>query len=373
MIGGSDNGRSGIRKRGGRRPAAGAADSADRSVATPAAAPGPGCTLALMGDVMLGRLVDARLAERGYGYPWGDVLPLLRAADLRLVNLECALTEATDPWRDGAYRTFHFRARPAAVETLRLAGVDFASLANNHVCDYGFEGMAEMLGVLDRAGIAHAGAGSHLATARAPARLAAGGVRVAVVALADSPPGYAATPESPGIHYVPVPPKPSALAEVAAAVAEAKRGADLCVVSAHGGPNLRDRPPREFRDLARRLIEAGADVFWGHGAHVVQGIEWHAGRPILYDTGDMVDDYEVDETLRNDLSAVFLLRAGPAGVESLHVVPVAIADMRAEVARGRARAWLARKLAELCAELGTEVRDEGHALRVAPAAGGSVK
>jgi hypothetical protein len=230
-----------------------------------------------------------------------------------------------------------------------------------------------MLGVLDRAGIAHAGAGSHLAAARAPARLAAGGVRVAVVALADSPPGGAATAESPGIHYVPVPPKPSALAEVAAAVTEAKRGADLCIVSVHGGPNLRDRPPREFRELARRLIEAGADVFWGHGAHVVQGVEWHAGRPILYDTGDMVDDYEVDEALRNDLSAVFLLRAGPAGIESLHVVPVAIADMRAQVARGRARAWLARKLGELCAEMGTEMRDEGPALRVVPVAGSSVE
>ena len=366
--GGAD-GQSG-RARGGRAAAPGAAPRSGRSgrsgkAQTP---PGPGCTIALMGDVMLGRLVDGCIADRGFAYPWGDVLPLLRGADLRMINLECALTQAADRGHDGAYRAFYFRARPSAVETLKLAGVDLAALANNHACDFGFEGMEEMLAVLDQAGIAHAGAGSNLAAARAPARLAAGGLSVSVVAIADSPPGWAATPESPGIHYVPVPPKPSTLAEIAGTVAEAKRDADFCIVSVHGGPNLRDRPPREFREFARRLIEAGADAFWGHGAHVVQGIEWHRGRPILYDAGDLIDDYAADETLRNDLSGLFLLRVGPSRVDSLRVVPVAIADMRAHVARGRARTWLVRKLAELCAEMGTAIHDEGRAVRVTPAA-----
>jgi poly-gamma-glutamate capsule biosynthesis protein CapA/YwtB (metallophosphatase superfamily) len=326
----------------------------------------PACTIALMGDAMLGRLVDGCLADRGFAYPWGNLLPLLRGADLRMVNLECALTQATDRWHDGAYRAFYFRARPGAVETLKLAGIDCVSLANNHTCDYGFEGMAETLAVLGEAGIAHAGAGRNLAAARAPAQLTAGGLTVAVVALADSPPGCAATAESPGIHYVPVPPKPTALAEVAAAVTEAKRSADFCIVSVHGGPNMRDRPPREFRELARRLIEAGADAFWGHGAHVVQAVEWHRGRPILYDAGDIVDDYAADETLRNDLSGLFLLRVGPTGVEGLRFVPVALADMRARLARGRDRAWLVQKLAELCREMGTGVEDDGRAVRVVP-------
>lgn len=330
--------------------------------------PGTAHTLALAGDVMLGRLVNDSIARHGPAHPWGDALAHLRDADLRLVNLECALTRAAGRRQNGAHEAFYFRAHPRAVEALAHAGIDCVALANGRTCDYGLEGMLEMLAVLARAGIAHAGAGRDLAAARAPAVLSARGLSVAVLALADSPPGWAATAESPGIHYLPVPPRPSALAEIAAAVAEAKRRADLCVVSVHGGPNLRDRPPREFREFARRLIEAGADVFWGHGAHVVQGVEWHAGRPILYDTGDFVDDYAVDDALRNDLSGLFLLTAGTSGVERVRVVPVAIAEMRVRLTRGGDRAWFARKFSELCAEMGSEVADDGEALEVRPAA-----
>ena len=69
---------------------------------------------------------------------------------------------------------------------------------------------------------------------------------------------------------------------------------------------MRSRPTSEFRVFARRVIEAGADVFWGHSAHIVQGVEVWRGKPILYDTGDFVDDYAVDTNLRNDLSGLFL-------------------------------------------------------------------
>ena len=88
------------------------------------------------------------------------------------------------------------------------------------------------------------------------------------------------------------------------------------------------------------MIDAGADVFWGHSAHVVQGVEiWH-DKPILYDTGDFVDDYAVDPELRNDLSALFLLRAGPPAIERIDVVPVAIGRCQVNRARGAEREWL---------------------------------
>ncbi|HUZ00631.1 MAG TPA: CapA family protein, partial [Thermomicrobiaceae bacterium] len=67
-------------------------------------------TLALAGDVMLGRLVNDVIPARGFGSPWGDLRPVLAAADLFLINLECALTNETRPARDGADQAFHFRA-----------------------------------------------------------------------------------------------------------------------------------------------------------------------------------------------------------------------------------------------------------------------
>jgi poly-gamma-glutamate synthesis protein (capsule biosynthesis protein) len=330
---------------------------------------GTGATLALTGDVMLGRLVDTAIKLRGFAYPWGNTLPLLHRADRLLINLECALTAHTEPWRGDPYKPFFFRADPAAVATLSLARVSFASLANNHSLDFDVPGMLETIAVLDRAGITHAGAGRTLAEARAPAWLTADGLRIAVLAFADHPLAWAATPHSPGINYTPVSLDDDDFAPVAEAIAAVRAQADLVVFSIHWGPNMRARPAPHFRSFARRVIEAGVDIFWGHSAHVVQGIEFHQGKPILYDTGDFVDDYAVDPDLRNDLSALFLLRAAPRQVLELALVPVQIGEMQVNLAQGREREWFLRRLGELCAEFGTTLTPSGDGLsvRVVPA------
>lgn len=159
-------------------------------------------TIAIAGDVMLGRPVNEAIAAHGAAYPWGDLLPRLRKVDLLLVNLECALTRRTERWRDGEEKAFYFRAHPAAVLSLTTAGVDFVSLANNHAGDFGIEGLLETLRVvLDAEGIAHAGAGLDLAGAQAPASLAARGTNVAVLAFADYPGPWSATATGPGINW----------------------------------------------------------------------------------------------------------------------------------------------------------------------------
>ena len=322
----------------------------------------PPVTLALAGDVMLGRLVNDVILGKGFAYPWGDLLPVLRQADLFLVNLECALTSHGEPWRDGQSKPFYFRADPAVVETLKVGRVDFASVANNHAGDFGTTGLLETLQVLDRAGIAHAGAGEHLEAARRPASLPCAGCRVGVVAFADYPAVWAAAQASPGINYTPISLAPEHFSHVESAVAAARRQADLVIFSIHWGPNMCARPAERFRAFARRVIEAGADIFWGHSAHVVQGIEVWRGKPILYDTGDFVDDYAVDEELRNDLSALFLVRVKPPAIAGLELVPVRIDRMQVNLARGADRDWIARRLTALCAEMHTQLVPRGRNL-----------
>jgi poly-gamma-glutamate synthesis protein (capsule biosynthesis protein) len=320
--------------------------------------------LAIAGDVMLGRIVNETMAERGFLYPWGDVLPLLREADLFLLNLECALTSSREPWHDGDYKAFYFRAEPTAVQTLLAAGVDFASLANNHAMDFGAEGLLDTCRILDEAGIAHAGAGADIDRARLAARLRAPGVSVAVVAFADHPMAWAAAEGRPGINYLEVSQEPEDFAPIVSALSEARKGADFVIFSIHWGPNMRSRPTPDFRQFARRIIEAGADLFWGHSAHLVQGIEMWKGRPILHDTGDFVDDYAVGPE-RNDLSALFLLEIGPGRVEKVELVPVSIDNMQVNRARDAERAVFAGRMKDLCQEMGTKLTESGARLVVA--------
>ncbi len=325
--------------------------------------------LALAGDVMLGRTVAESVAARGFGSPWGDIMPFIREADLFLVNLECALTRSAQRWHDGQFKAFYFRAAPEAVETLRLARVDFACLANNHAADFRTDGLLETVRVLDEAGIAHAGAGGNSDLACAPAWIAAGGFRVGIVAFADHPREWAASPTAPGINYIPISTEAAVMRRVEAALKAARQDADFVIFTIHWGPNMRSRPTSEFRAFSRAVLSAGADLFWGHSAHLVQGVEFRDGKPILYDTGDFVDDYAVDSELRNDLSALFRVAIRPPEIESVEAIPVSIDDMRVSLAHGTNRARFLRHLTALCSELGTEVgqQETGPALTLRPA------
>src|SRR5829696_8918223 len=129
--------------------------------------------IALTGDVMLGRMVDHYvIRDRSIPpfYVWGDVLPTMLEADLRLANLECVISTLGERWRPRS-KAFHFRAHPRAVEFLRAAGIDCVGLANNHTLDYGPEALEECLALLDGAGILHTGAGRNLREALEPAIL----------------------------------------------------------------------------------------------------------------------------------------------------------------------------------------------------------
>src|SRR5919199_6266833 len=129
-------------------------------------------TVALVGDVMLGRGVNEALRSLGPQQPWSDVLPLLGPADLRIINLECAITDHKQPWTRTP-KVFHFRADPSAVEVLRAARVDGCSLANNHTLDFEEQGLLDTLKHLEAAGIPYAGAGRNREEAAQPTLLEA--------------------------------------------------------------------------------------------------------------------------------------------------------------------------------------------------------
>ena len=108
-----------------------------------------------------------------------------------------------------------------------------------------------------------------------------------------------------------------------------------------------------LRFAGNRVIELGADVYYGHSAHLCQGIELHRGRPILYDTGDFIDDYAVDPVLRNDRSCLFKLMFDQGRLLRIELVPVTLDIARVALAHGEDFEAIAARMERLCGELGT--------------------
>jgi poly-gamma-glutamate capsule biosynthesis protein CapA/YwtB (metallophosphatase superfamily) len=323
--------------------------------------------IALTGDVMLGRLIDRYIwRDRAIdpAYVWGDTRDLLLAHDLRLVNLECVIAAGCDQARR-ARKPFTFCAGPRAVEALLTAHVDLVSLANNHVLDFGPQALGELLDLLDGHGIAHTGAGRSDDEAMRPAVLQARpagdpeGLTVSVIGLTDNEPTWEAGPGRPGVHFVDYDRqglKEPFRRRLAGALAAARQVAGLVIVSAHVGPNWGEPSP-EMQALAHQLIDLGADLYWGHSNHTTGGIERYGGRPILYSTGDFVDDYAVDPYERNDLSFLFRLEVEAGCIRRLRLYPVKISQLQVNLAPPAGAIWLRSWMRARCAPYGTTLDD----------------
>ncbi len=305
-------------------------------------------TLAFIGDVMLGRGVNAEIARRAPESFWGDTLPVLRSADAVIANLECAITRHLQPWSKTP-KVFHFRADPPAVEVLRAGNIRCVTLANNHTLDFEEQGLLDTLKYLDDAGIAHVGAGRNLAEARAPVTLDVAGVRIGIGALTDNEPAFAAGEDRPGTNYAEIP-SPEAFDYVEETSARVQ-GADLFVLGLHWGPNMVLRPPAHFRAFAEAALDRGVDLIYGHSAHLFHGVQKRDRKLILYDTGDFLDDYAVDPVLRNDWSFIFLVEVEPSGIAGLRMVPVRLGYAEVNLAKGDEREAILERMERLSGEL----------------------
>jgi poly-gamma-glutamate capsule biosynthesis protein CapA/YwtB (metallophosphatase superfamily) len=307
--------------------------------------------LALAGDTMLGRGVAERLGEEAPPAPFApEVVEAARAADLLIVNLECCISERGAPVPG---RTFHFRAPPAAAETLAYLGVDCVTLANNHALDFGTEALLDTFAHLRAAGVRWVGAGRDEREARAPAVLEGDGERLRVIAFSDHPAEYAAAPDRPGVAFYDLPGK-GLPAWLSSALQDDDDPAPV-LVCPHWGPNMVAAPTGAVRRAARMLDELGVGLIAGHSAHVFHGV---AGRT-LFDLGDFIDDYRVDPVLRNDLGLLWFvdLEGGrPARVEAL---PLRLDYCHTRLADPDDAAWIARRFTDACAALGTSARPEG--------------
>jgi poly-gamma-glutamate capsule biosynthesis protein CapA/YwtB (metallophosphatase superfamily) len=323
-------------------------------------------TLFLCGDVMTGRGVDqilphpggshifepyvqdareyVALAEARSGpigkpvtpeYIWGEALSELErvAPDVRAINLETSVTTSDDVWQD---KGINYRMHPENVACLTAARIDVCGLANNHVMDYGYAGLAETLDTLSRVGLNAVGAGRTLAAAEAPAIVALqNGPRAMIAAFGAEtsgiPPEWAAAAARAGVNLLPDLSQATAQ-RIAMRLRQLRRPRDVVVAAIHWGGNWGYDVPRAHVHFAHWLIDGGVDVVYGHSSHHPRPIEVYRDRLILYGCGDFIDDYEGiegHEAYRDDLVLMYFptLAATTGELTSLLMTPLQIRKM----------------------------------------------
>ena len=232
------------------------------------------------GDVSLDPSYIPAFRSNGYGWAWSGLDGLFRRDDLTVINHECPSTDIVAPLA----KTFVFRCDPGALDEAVDAGVDVASLANNHGFDQGPEGLIDSVRNLRRAGIVPIGAGASQEDADAPRYVDVHGWRIGLVGVGEviDPDTQVAVGDEIGTavgHDFP---------RALEAIEEAEERADLVIVVIHWGVEL-DTQPRDYQvEEARQMIDAGADAIFGHHAHRLQPMDTYRGRPIFYGLGNFV-------------------------------------------------------------------------------------
>jgi poly-gamma-glutamate capsule biosynthesis protein CapA/YwtB (metallophosphatase superfamily) len=278
--------------------------------------PATAWTLIAAGDIMLDRRVGFTVNQEGRGvdFPFdggtatiaghtccndlgnaepigkrtgnaGAVRALVSGADLALANFENPAPN------DFAYHPtgFTFSADPALLQGVKDAGFDWLSLANNHIRNYGGQGILDTIANLDALGLGHAGAGANLDAARRASFFDVGGIKVAILGYDTIRPDFAASPTRAGTNEM----SPAGVkADVAAARAA---GADFVIVFPHWGIEYTAQTTAKQRALAHAAVDAGADLVIGSHPHWAGGLEVYKGVPIFYCLGDFVFDIDASE------------------------------------------------------------------------------
>lgn len=361
----------------------------------------------LAGDVMLGRGIDqvlpnpgsprlhegfvkdarryVSLAERrngplpdaiDYSYVWGSALEVLAAEkpDLRVVNLETSIT-TSEAYQES--KGIHYRMHPLNLPCLTAAAIDCCVVANNHVMDWGLQGLEETLATLHAADIATAGAGVDADQAFGPARFSVDARReIVVFGLADAssgvPESWGATPRRPGVLLLDDLSTTTA-EDLAMRIREATKPGDIVIVSIHWGSNWGYTVPRNQRRFARTLVDlAGVTVIHGHSSHHPRPVETYNGSLILYGCGDFINDYEGIggyEEFRPWLTCMYLVAVDARAHHpvSLQIVPLEIFQFRLIEAGADDRQWLCARLNEISEAFATGFESRGDRLFAIPA------
>jgi poly-gamma-glutamate capsule biosynthesis protein CapA/YwtB (metallophosphatase superfamily) len=297
-------------------PSTTAVQSSTTTASRPVVPPRPTVRIAVVGDIMLGRGMQAIVAHDPEGL-FEDVRRMLSDVDVAGANMESPLTNrphiAANPWA--------LEADPAVVELVASAGFDVLTVANNHAGDAGRASVVDSVEAIEATGMEPVGGGATSREASEPAIREVDGLRVGFLAYDATGAGTMATEDRPGIARWND-------AEVESAVTTLRSVVDVLVVAIHGGVEYRTWTDPYMATLAEKLHDWGADVMWGSGPHVVQPVYTIDGdRPTVVATslGNFVFDQGDPET---EIGAVLEVLADADGAVAYRVATIDHHDKR---------------------------------------------
>lgn len=280
-------------------------------------------TLLFGGDVLLSNHVLNAYENAGgiHGVVDEGYRGIIQGADFFMVNEEFPFSSRGVQAED---KQFTFRLEPERVTLFQEMGIDAVTLANNHALDFGVDALLDTCDTLDAAGILHTGAGANLSEARKPVKLELQGQQIAIIGATRVIPesGWAAGKNHPGMlsSY-----DATALLEE---VRTQKQDGNFVIVYVHWGVEKDEKPQEYQRTLGQQYIDAGADLVIGSHPHVLQGIEYYKGKPIVYSLGNFVFGSSIPRTMLLEVTLPAasemgsgLSEAGNGAVPQLRLIP----------------------------------------------------
>lgn len=247
--------------------------------------------LVFSGDILLSSYVLNNYENSGISGVLSEELQAeMQNADLTMVNEEFPFSTRGTQAQD---KQFTFRVDPSYVKIFQEMGIDVVTVANNHALDYGTEALSDTFQTLDEAGIAYVGAGDSKERAAEAYVTELGGKTFGFLAASrvipevswnidNQQPGMLCTYDS---------------TELCEAIRRAKENCDYVVVYVHWGIERENTPQDYQRQLGKAYIDAGADMVIGAHPHVLQGIEYYNGKPIVYSLGNYIFNQNIEKTM----------------------------------------------------------------------------
>ena len=238
-----------------------------------------------------------------------ELLDVMNQSDIFYINHEYTISDRGEPLAGKAYT---FRAEPKRMNILQEMGTDIVSLANNHVFDYGADALNDTVDLLEDAGIAYVGGGRNIEEAKRPVYFIVNGIKIGFVAASNGETKNhtpQAAEDTPGILQA------YDTAEYNQVIQNAAKECDYLIAYIHWGTEDSSTYNEDQQNWGREFLESGADIVVGGHPHVLQGIEYVEGKPIVYSLGDFWFNHETKFT------GLLKLTVGMDGLKEMSFVP----------------------------------------------------
>lgn len=274
--------------------------------------------LSAIGDILLSGIVEELIESKGLKEPFTFVSDTFEKSDMVFGNLECPLSNRGVPLKGKCC----LYSPSKTFQSLKLAGFNVLSLANNHIFDYGYEGFVDTISIFKKSNVYWFGAGRNLYEAVKPAILNINGISIAFLGYAwDFIGALNAGKDSFGT----APLNEKLIIKNVRNVAEK---VDFVIVSLHWGYDGEIYPLPSHRKIAHKMIDEGADLILGHHPHVIQGIEKYYEGIILYSLGNFIfpdiqyKDYSIIQKPENRESIMFQCEISKKGINYFDIIPI---------------------------------------------------